>query len=382
MSEATNQGATEQKAVVRTPEQQFRGNLEAMKPQFALVLPPHITPEKFARVAMTAVMQNPDLLKMDARLVIQELMLCATDGLIPDKREAAILPFKGKPKYLPMVGGILKKMRNSGDLKSINPMVVYANDFFEYWMDEEGPHLKHIPCFDRDPGPVRLTYCVLQTKDGGTYIEVITEAQMDKIRKASASGNNGPWGGDFADEMRRKSAIKRVSKRSPMSTDMETILDRDSEVTDAREVRDTAPIAYQTIDAAPERQEAQIPDDQPTPKPKKEAAKSTESTPPYNHAPGASNPPPAKSGPAEPSEPVGEGAATPGPAEAGSLPSRKQLGAAFQALFQKIGMKPSESSTWILKTTGGQQYQQLSDVEAALLLEDLKTYAIEKGIQP
>src|SRR4051812_26804943 len=81
-----------------TPEVSFRNEMSKMQPQFAMVLPPHVPPERFVRVAMTAVIQNPDFLKMDRKLLIQELMKCATDGLIPDGREAAIIPFKGKPK--------------------------------------------------------------------------------------------------------------------------------------------------------------------------------------------------------------------------------------------------------------------------------------------
>lgn len=209
---------------------EVRTSLTRMTPQFALALPPHIPPERFTRVAITAVQNNPDLLNADRRSLYGACMRAAQDGLLPDGKEAALVMFGKVATYMPMIGGILKKIRNSGELISITAHVVYTADEFDYWVDEDGEHMKFRPSFTANRGAVRLTFAHAKTKDGGVYIEVATEDQIKSIRDVSRSKNNGPWAGPFADEMRRKSALRRLSKRLPMSTDLDEMLHRDDEL--------------------------------------------------------------------------------------------------------------------------------------------------------
>jgi recombination protein RecT len=77
-----------------------------------------------------------------------------------------------------------------------------------------------------------LTYAFAITKDGGFYFEEIDEKQMGEIEKASRA-KMGPWKGPFRDEMKRKSAIRRLAKyRLPSSTDLDDIIRRDDEFFD------------------------------------------------------------------------------------------------------------------------------------------------------
>jgi recombinational DNA repair protein RecT len=152
----------------------------------------------------------------------------AKDGLMPDGKEGALVPFKGKVVYQPMVGGILKKIRNSGELSSINPQIIRSNDTFDYYIDEKGPHLMHRPNF-QNPGEMTGTYTLAVMKDGGIYLEVMTKEQVDKIRARSPSGTSGPWVSDY-EEMAKKTGLKRLSKRLPMSTDIESFFGQDDEV--------------------------------------------------------------------------------------------------------------------------------------------------------
>jgi RecT family len=100
----------------------LRNDLEKMETQFRFALPAHIPPARFMRVVMTAVQNNPKLLKCTRQSFFNACMKCAQDGLLPDGREAALVPFAedddGKAKadlaqYMPMVAGIRKKVRNS-----------------------------------------------------------------------------------------------------------------------------------------------------------------------------------------------------------------------------------------------------------------------------
>jgi recombination protein RecT len=207
---------------------EVRTQLTRMAPELAKVLPDHVTPEKFERVTLTALQRAPDLLSCDRKSLFESVMQCAQDGLIPDGREAALTKFGSKVAYMPMVAGILKKVRQSGELSTITAQMVYSMDEFEYWIDDEGEHLKHTPEMIREAGEPLAVYAMARTKDGGVYIEVLRMSDVQKIRSSSRGGNAGPWA-QWSDQMAKKSAIRRLAKRLPMSTDLETVIQRDDQ---------------------------------------------------------------------------------------------------------------------------------------------------------
>ncbi|HXF44885.1 MAG TPA: recombinase RecT [Burkholderiaceae bacterium] len=237
----------------------------AMAEQLRAALPAHISVDKFRRVAVTAIMQNPRLQNVDRASLYQECVKCAQDGLVPDGREAALIDANKKvgdkwikvARYMPMVWGIAKKVRNSGELAMLTANVVYDKDTFSYWVDDEGEHITHRPLLDGERGQPRLVYALAKTKGGEVYIEVMT---LEQIRNVMAMSTNkdkdgnpvGPWE-DWWPEMARKSAIRRLSKRLPMSTDKEDeirrVIERDDELYNLNKARDMG--AAQVEPAAP-----------------------------------------------------------------------------------------------------------------------------------
>ena len=133
---------------------EIRHNLETMQPQFAAALPPHVPPARFVRVAMTAVQSNPELLQAERKTLFAACMRAAQDGLLPDGREGALVIFKGKVQWMPMIAGILKKVRQSGELLSIAAHVVHARDEFRYQLGDE-ERVYHVPYLDGEPGEER-----------------------------------------------------------------------------------------------------------------------------------------------------------------------------------------------------------------------------------
>lgn len=212
----------------------LKKDIQVLTPQFALALPKHIPAEKFSRVLMTAVSSTPALVESDRKTLFASCMKAAQDGLLPDGREAAIVTYKNKTggtiaQYMPMIAGILKKVRNSGELASITAQVVHRNDKFRFYVDSDGEHLEHEPNLFSDRGDKIGVYALAKTKDGAIYIEVLTTHQVDSIKQVSRA-QNGPWSGPFADEMWKKSAIRRLSKRLPMSTDIDSVVHADDEL--------------------------------------------------------------------------------------------------------------------------------------------------------
>lgn len=207
-----------------------------MAPQFKAALPKHVDVEKFTRVVLTAILKNPDLANTERASFFSACLSAAQDGLLPDSKEAVITMFNDKKsgtkkaQYMPMINGILKKIRNSGELASITAQLVFQKDSFKWWVDSDGEHLEHSPdVFAQDRGDVIGVYALAKTKDGSVYIEVMGAAEINSVRNASKSKDYGPWSGEFEFEMWKKTAIRRLSKRLPMSTDVEQVITRDDE---------------------------------------------------------------------------------------------------------------------------------------------------------
>lgn len=209
-----------------TPADETCQTLVKMEPEFKKALPPQIPSSKFIRVAQTAIRQNPNLADLDRASLYAALHKCAADGLIPDGREAAIVPFGKTATYMPMIQGICKKARNSGEIKTINSQIVYKNDAYEHWIDESGEHFKHTPARG-DRGETLYVYAFCQTKDDGVFFEEMTMDDIKAIEGMSRQ-KGGPWAGPFRTEMMRKSAIRRLLKyRVPSSTDVDEIIRAD-----------------------------------------------------------------------------------------------------------------------------------------------------------
>lgn len=242
---------------------------------FQAALPPHIPVERFMRVVQTAITSNPDLGMADRRSLWESAMKAAQDGLLPDGRDAAFVIFNAKEKgengkeywikkvqFMPMVGGILKKIRNSGELLSIAAHVVYTNDTFAYALGDD-ERIEHTPCLDDDRGTPQLVYAIAKTKDGGVYREVMTVKDVEKVRNVSRAKDSGPWK-TWWDEMAKKTVIRRLAKRLPMSTDLDDLMRRDDDLYDfAGQRADSAPplagrrSSLRQLLAAPQREDAQ-----------------------------------------------------------------------------------------------------------------------------
>ena len=213
------------------PMDAMRSTLTKMSPEFQAALPPQINVEKFIRTTLTCVQMQPELLMADRRTLLGACMKAAQDGLLPDGREAALVIFNSKEgkkvQYMPMIGGVLKKIRNSGELASISAQVAYSADFFEYELGDE-EKITHKPFMGGDRGEVIAVYAVAKTKDGAVYREVMSVSDVEKVRAASRAGRFGPWV-DWWDEMAKKTVIRRLAKRLPSSADVDQMMDNDND---------------------------------------------------------------------------------------------------------------------------------------------------------
>ena len=210
-----------------TPVDQVRTQLTAMTPQFAAALPKHVSPERFVRVMMTAVQTTPALLNADRRTLFAAATKAAQQGLLPDGREGAIVTFKDQAQWMPMVAGIMKLVRNSGEISTWSVQAVYENDNFDFCLGDE-EHITHKPALS-NRGKLIAVYSIVSMKDGEKSREVMSVEDVNGIRARSRSGNSGPWVTDFA-EMAKKTVVRRHAKRLPLSTDIDGAIRDDDEL--------------------------------------------------------------------------------------------------------------------------------------------------------
>jgi recombination protein RecT len=192
-----------------------------MEPDFRAALPAHIPSAKFIRTAQTALSVNPDIADCDRRSVYASIMKAAQDGLVLDGREAALVKFNSKAgpvcQYMPMVNGLIKKARNSGEISTLNAHVVYEKDIFAYTLGDD-EKIDHKPFLGEDRGKPVLVYAVATLKDGGKQRAVLTVGEVNRVRAVSRAKDSGPWV-SWWDEMAKKTAIRRLAKYLPSSAD-------------------------------------------------------------------------------------------------------------------------------------------------------------------
>ncbi len=217
-----------------------------MKAELENALPKQIPVDRFIRTVITVVQMDNTLLNADRKTLLSSCMKAAQDGLLLDGREAALVKYYMKKtgvtviQYIPMVGGLLKKARNSGEIKEVLAEAVYEKDMFKYRLGES-PKIEHNPFWGEDRGSFVAAYCIVKTKDGGIYRKVLSKADIDKVKEKSKAKESGPWV-DFYDQMGIKTAIKANLKLCPQSSDLQGLIDYDNEMTGIeREERNVTP---------------------------------------------------------------------------------------------------------------------------------------------
>lgn len=205
-----------------------RNSLMTLETDMRAVLPAHIEPKQFMRVAQTAIQFGADLTECTQRSLVGACVKLAEMGLMPDGHEAALVAYNTKIRYrengewrerwekqakaMPMVAGIRDLVMRSGMVKNWKVRLVRAGDVFDH-EDGDEEYLKHKPCHD-DDSPITHVYSIAYFENGAIDRHVMTIGAVEKIRRRSRSADKGPWVTDF-DEMVKKTCLRQHSKALP-----------------------------------------------------------------------------------------------------------------------------------------------------------------------
>lgn len=247
-------GLVDQKQVAKPPAT-IRGTLEsdAFKAAISKVLPKHMTPERMARVAITAITRNPKLADCDQASFFRCLMDLSAWGLEPDGRRAHLIPFNNTKtrtvecQLILDYKGIVELCYRSGVVESIHADVIREGDLFGYDMGAITRHVPHwLRTDDEKPeesGKVIGAYCTIQLKGGVIKTEVMPKVDIEAIRARSRASGSGPWTTDW-NEMAKKTVFRRASKWIPLSAEIRDVVDYDDDTLDLEHqpAKRTAPV--------------------------------------------------------------------------------------------------------------------------------------------
>lgn len=229
-----------QAVATQTDINTMRGTLSRLEPELDKLLNEgrgQVASKKFVRTAQTALSFNPDIALCSANSVMGACLKAANDGLLLDGREAALVVFnvntgtRDAPKwektaqYMPMMQGILKRIRNSGEIKTITAHLVYEKDHYRY-IRGDAERIEHEELYDGDRGKVVRVYAICYLKNGGIEREVMTTEEVEQVRSISRAKDSGPWV-KWWGEMARKTVLRRLAKRLPLSAEIVSIFDND-----------------------------------------------------------------------------------------------------------------------------------------------------------
>lgn len=201
--------------------------IKSMEGEIKKALPSVITPERFTRMALTAVRTTPGLATCEPMSFLAAMMSAAQLGLEPNTPlgQAYLLPYKNSKKQITEVQfqigykGLIDLAYRSGEVEVVQAQCVYENDIFECEYGIE-PKLRHIPA-DKERGNLVKVYAMFRTKSGGYGFEVMSiddiNRHAEKYSKAFKSSYS-PWKTSF-EEMAKKTVLKKALKYAPLKSD-------------------------------------------------------------------------------------------------------------------------------------------------------------------
>jgi len=217
---------TNETAVTEKKQKTIFDVIQAGAKQFATALPKRINSDRFVRIAITTIRQNPKLAQCNQESLLGALMVSAQLGLEPGVLgQCYLIPYGRECQFQIGYKGMIELLRRSGQLKDIYAYSVYENDEFEmtYGLNRD---LKHKPNL-QDRGNFIGCYCVAVLKDDARAFEYMTKEEIEAHgKKFSKTYGNGPWKTDF-EAMAHKTVVKKMLKWLPVSVEFLEMANKD-----------------------------------------------------------------------------------------------------------------------------------------------------------
>jgi recombination protein RecT len=204
--------------------------IEQYKGDLAMVMPSHVKPDTFVRIAVSVLRRDPKLMKAannNPVALMGALMEAARLGLEPGTEQYYLTPrWNGKSKQEEIAGirgyqGEIELIYRAGAVSSVIVEVVRQNDSFRYAPGRDERPVHDIDWDAEDRGDLRLVYAYAVMKDGATSKVVVLNRAAVMRAKAMSSGADtaySPWQ-NHEEAMWLKTAAHRLTKWVPTSAE-------------------------------------------------------------------------------------------------------------------------------------------------------------------
>lgn len=226
-------------SVALTPAQKQYGKLKDLldtknvQAQIQRALPNVVSSDRFLRIALTELRTNPRLLECTPESVVGSIIQAAQLGLVLDRvlGQGYLVPYQNKKpggekvwecQFQPGYRGYILLSHNSEKLKSLSAQVVREGEKFGYEYGTD-PYLRHTPDEAFEKEDVTHVYAIVHYTNGGFDFEVMTTAAVERIRQMSKAPDSPAWKNSW-DEMAKKTVIRRLAKRLPVSAENPNIV--------------------------------------------------------------------------------------------------------------------------------------------------------------
>jgi recombination protein RecT len=197
--------------------------IDKYRTDFATVLPTHIKPETWVRLAQGVLRRDKNLARVaqqDPGSLLVALLECARLGHEPGTEAFYLVPIGNAIEGWEGYRGVLERMFRAGGVSSVVAEVVRAGDLF-VWKPGEVDRPRHEADWFRDRGEIIGAYSYAVMKDGATSkVVVLNKPYLDKVRKESRGSNSAtsPWN-KWEEAMVLKTAVHRLEPFVPTSSE-------------------------------------------------------------------------------------------------------------------------------------------------------------------
>ena len=270
-------GNTSATAPTIKPNKTINDFIKEMVPSISKAVPKHVSPDRVARIALTAIKINPQLLECERDSLLAGIMTGAQLGvelntplgqayLIPRKKSIKMPNGQWHKIMLAQFQlgyqGIIDLAYRSGSYLDLYCEEVYSNDSFYYKLGLKRD-LEHRPCEDADRGELTHIYAVYHTKNGGFDFQVWPVSKITAHAKKYSdlwNADKGEWvGGDKCAwvnnfiGMAKKTVLKALLKYAPKSIEFAKELETDEKIK-----KEIAPDMFEVLALMDENQPAAL----------------------------------------------------------------------------------------------------------------------------
>lgn len=210
--------------------------IKTLEPEIKKALPSVLTPERFTRIALSALNTTPKLAECTPMSFLAALMNAAQLGLEVNTPlgQAYLIPYKNKGRlecqFQIGYKGLLNLAYRNPMVQSISAQTVYENDEFDYELGLNAK-LYHHPTLE-DRGEIKCFYAIYRLQGGGYGFEVMSKRDIDEYAarySKAVSSDYSPWKTNY-EAMSRKTVIKQLLKYAPLKSDLEKAVSLDETV--------------------------------------------------------------------------------------------------------------------------------------------------------